>query len=102
MRIVLKYQINNPDLYGEESPYIRSWLLNGFHQDVSDNFWNYLTTNYLGVEESSIQPEQGEIMGGKEWQLYDSVSPYIYLDDYSNNADFGVTYAFSKINVILV
>jgi hypothetical protein len=96
----LKYQINNPDIYGEESPYIRSWLLNGFHQDISDNFWNYLSTNYLDVEESSIQPIQGEIMGGKEWQLYDSGSPYINLDEFSNNADFGVVYAFSKINVI--
>ncbi|MCK4656653.1 MAG: hypothetical protein KAT85_06455, partial [candidate division Zixibacteria bacterium] len=48
----LQYQISNPDTHAPDAEYIRGWLLNGFHQDISDNFWYYLTTNYLGVDES--------------------------------------------------
>jgi hypothetical protein len=59
----LKYQINNPDIYDEEADFIRSWLLNGFHQDIPDNFWYYLTTNYLGINEATINPMEGEVYG---------------------------------------
>ena len=93
----LTYQVNNPDLYGPESEYIRSWLLNGFHQDISDNFWNYLTTNYLGVDEPSINPHQGDMMGGMIWNTYDSGYPFIDLSDY-DESDYGVTYGFVRIN----
>ncbi len=93
----LTYQINNPERYGEEAPFIRSWLLNGFHQDTSDNFWNYLTTNYLGVEESSINPHEGDVMGGVVWNVYDSGSPYIDISEYSDDADFGVCYAYARV-----
>ncbi len=93
----LEYQINNPDIYSPEADYIRSWLLNGFHQDTSDNFYNYLTTNYLGVSEKNINPSEGDNMAGKTWTLYESGSPYINLDEYSNSADYGVCYAYSKI-----
>ena len=93
----LEYQINNPDLYGGEAKFIRSWLLNGFHQDSSGNFWDYLTTNYLGVDESSINPNEGEVMGGKTWTTYDSGNPYIDMSDYCSGADFGVCYAFVRV-----
>lgn len=93
----LEYQINNPELHGREAEFIRSWLLNGFHQDSSDNFWEYLTTNYLGVDESSINPNEDEVMGGKTWTCYDSDNPYIDMADYCNDADFGVCYAFLRV-----
>ncbi|KYK20008.1 hypothetical protein AYK24_04340 [Thermoplasmatales archaeon SG8-52-4] len=93
----LTYQIKNPDISSEEAEFIRSWLLNGFHQDVPDNFWYYLTTNYLGVEESSINPEEGESMGGKIWTCYDSGNPYVNMREYCNNADYGACYAFVTV-----
>jgi hypothetical protein len=94
----LKYQINNPNFYDEEAEFIRSWLLNGFHQDISDNFWEYLTTNYLGVDEQSIDPKEGEVMGGNTWTCYDSGNPYVNMGEHCDDADFGVCYAFAKIN----
>ena len=93
----LKYQINNPLNHTGEADFIRSWLINGFHQDNPDNFWYYLTTNYLGVDEASINPIEGQVMGGKIWTCYDSGNPYINLDEYSNNADYGACYAFVQI-----
>ena len=94
----LEYQVNDPESHGGEAEFIRSWLLNGFHQDVSGNFWDYLTTNYLGVNEASVNPDDGDIMGGKTWTTYDSGNPYIDMADYCNNADFGVCYAFVRVN----
>jgi hypothetical protein len=93
----LLYQINNPDLYEFEADYIRSWLLNGFHQDISDNFYNYLNTNYLRRIEGNINPSEGDITGGKTWTLYQSGNPYINLDEYTDEGDYGVCYAFNKI-----
>jgi hypothetical protein len=94
----LKYQINNPEYHDGEAEFIRSWLLNGFHQDTSDNFWYYLTTNYLEVDEESINPQEGDIMGGNKWTCYDSGNPYIDLSNHCDNADYGVCYAFAIIN----
>lgn len=93
----LKYQISDPEIHGGMPEFIRSWLLNGFHQDVPDNFYSYLTTNYLGVDEATVQPEEGEEMGGKTWTRYDVGNPYIDLDDYSDEADFGVIYAYTSV-----
>lgn len=95
----LQYQINNPADHNGEAEYIRSFLLNGFHQDSSDNFWEYLTTNYLGVDEASIAPHEGDVTGGKTWTTYDSGNPYINLADYCQDADYGVCYAFVRVNV---
>jgi hypothetical protein len=93
----LEYQINNPEVHGGEAEFIRSWLLNGFNQDSSGNFWNYLTTNYIGIDESSINPNENDVMGGKTWNSFDSGNPYIDLADHCNNADFGVCYAFIRV-----
>ena len=93
----IAYQINNPELYGKDPVYIRSWLLHGFHQDTSENFYGYLTTNYLGVNEAQIAPLQGDINNGKTWTRYDSNSDYINLDRYAQNADFGASYAFARV-----
>ena len=92
----LQYQVSNPDTHGPEGEFIRGWLLNGFHQDISDNFWDYLTTNYLGVDESSISPNNGEIMGGETWTIYNAGCPYVNLSDYDDE-DFGVCYAFARV-----
>jgi len=91
------YQIKNPDISGEEAEFIRSWLLNGFHQDIPDNFWYYLTTNYLGVDEDSINPEEGEVMGGMTWTTYDSGNPYINMGEFCNYANYGVCYGFVRV-----
>jgi hypothetical protein len=93
----IEYQINNPDNNIREAKYIRSWLLNGFHQDNSDNFYKYLTTNYIGTNEAYINPNEGDIMGGKTWIRYNSGNPYINIGEYSNDADFGVCYAYVDI-----
>jgi hypothetical protein len=93
----LTYQINNPAQYGGEAEYIRSFLLNGFHQDTSDRFWEYLSTNYLDVNEGSINPHPGDMMGGQLWTLYDSGNPYINMAEHCNNADYGVCYAFARV-----
>jgi len=93
----LQYQMNNPVEYGGEADYIRSFLLNGFHQDISDNFWNYLTTNYLGVNEPSINPYEGDSMGGHLWASYNEENPYINLGAYCDDADYGVCYAFTRV-----
>jgi hypothetical protein len=94
----LKYQINNPADHDAEAEYIRSFLLNGFHQDISDNFWEYLTTNYLGIDEASSNPTEGEMAGGNIWTTYDSGGPYINLGSYCQDADYGVCYAFVRVN----
>lgn len=93
----LSYQLSDPVEQGAEADYIRSFLLNGFHQDTSDNFWQYLTTNYLGVNEESINPLEGEVMGDKVWTSYDSGGPYVNMADYCGGADYGVCYAFSRV-----
>jgi len=94
----LQYQLSDPDTHGEEGQFIRGWLLNGFHQDISDNFWSYLTTNYLGASESSVNPSAGEIMGGKTWTTCSSTGPYVDMDAYGGGADFGASYAFVRVN----
>jgi hypothetical protein len=93
----LTYQINDPAEHGGEAEYIRSFLLNGFHQDTSDNFWQYLTTNYLGVDEGSLNPTEGEETGGKLWTVYDSGNPFVNMGDYCDEADYGVCYAFARV-----
>jgi hypothetical protein len=93
----LLYQINSPAIHGGEAPFLRSFLLNGFHQDTSDNFWNYLTTNYLGVEESTLNPHEGDVTNGTTWMTYDSGNPYINLAEYCNNAQYGVCYAYARV-----
>ena len=92
----LEYQINNPDTHSGEAEFIRGWLLNGFHQDIPDNFWSYLTTNYLGALESSINPTEGIIMGGKTWTTYNSGCPFVDLNAYDDQ-DYGACYAFARV-----
>ncbi len=94
----LTYQINNPEYYSSEAPYIRSWLVNAFHQDSPEYFYNYLDTNYLGVPEKNVIPTEGQYMGGKTWTIFDKSLPYINLDEYSNEADYGVSYAYVTIH----
>ena len=93
----LIYQINNPAHSSGEADYIRSFLLNGFHQDTSDRFWEYLSTNYLDVNEGSTNPHAGDSMGGHSWTRYDSGNPYINLAEYCSDADYGVCYAFARV-----
>jgi len=93
----LIYQITDPASHGGEAPYIRSFLLNGFHQDISDNFWNYLTTDYLGVDESTLNPHDGDVTNGTTWATYTSGNPYINMADYCNGAQYGVCYAYTRV-----
>jgi hypothetical protein len=93
----LSYQLNNPEFFGSEGEFVRSWLVNGFHQEDSSSFWDYLTTNYLGADEGTITPFEGESMGGKKWTVISSGDPFIDFDEYSGGADFGVTYGYNTI-----
>lgn len=88
----IKYQFSDKN----EGEFIRSWLINGFHQDKSDRFWEYLDTNYLGIDESIVNPNEGDIMGGKEWIRYDAYHAYVDMNDYFKE-NFGVCYAFVRI-----
>jgi hypothetical protein len=93
----LIYQITDPATHGGEASYIRSFLLSGFHQDISDNFWNYLSTDYLGVDESMLDPHDGDVTNGTTWTTYNSGNPYINMADYSNGAQYGVCYAYARV-----
>jgi hypothetical protein len=93
----LIYQVKDPDISGAEGVFISSWLLNGFHQDIPDNFWYYLTTNYLGVDEDTINPVEGEVMGGETWTTFNSGNPYLDMNKYSNYANYGACYAFVRV-----
>ena len=92
----LEYRINDPDIYPAEGEFIRGWLLNGFHEDISDNFWNYLSTNYLGADEASINPTEGQIMGGKTWTAFSSGGPFVDLTAHDDH-DYGASYAFVRV-----
>ncbi len=92
----LEYQINDPDSFPREAEFIRGWLLNGFHQDVSANFYNYLNTNYLGVAESAVNPSDGEVMGGQTWTTVSTGCPYVDMSAYDEH-EFGVCYAYARI-----
>ena len=95
---ILQYQINNPEQFGSQGEFIRGWLVNGFHQDNQDSFYEYLDTNYLGTSEADITPSEGDSMGGETWNVLSYDTPYIDLDEYSNFADFGVSYCYTKIH----
>lgn len=92
----LRYQINDPDTYPEEAEFVRGWLLNGFHQDISDNFWNYLGTSYLGVAEGALNPTAGDIDGGQVWTEVNSGAPYIDMAAH-DAGEFGACYAFARV-----
>ncbi len=94
----VRYQINNPATHGEEAPFIRGWLLNGFHQDVSDNFWNYLTTNYLAANEAHLDPQAGDVTGGHTWTAVSAEGAFVDLNEYADDADFGATYAYVRVH----
>lgn len=93
----LKYQCNDPSAYPEEAPFVRGWLLNGFHQDVDGNFWGFLTTNYLGVSESGLNPIAGQVDGGQMWTESSSGCPYVDMCAH-DSSDYGVCYAFVTVN----
>lgn len=90
------YHVNNPLNQSVQAEFIRSWLLHGFHQDSSENFWQYLTTNYLDTTESLIDPVEGEVMAGKMWEVFDSGSPYIDLSLF-DSSNFGVIYGYVRV-----
>jgi len=94
----LAYQLDDPDEYGRVGEFVRSWLLNGFHQDVSDNFWSYLDTNYLREDPGAIDPVDGQEMGGQVWTTYNSNGGYIDLGDHCGEADFGACYAYARVH----
>ncbi len=93
----LIYQLDNPSTHGAEGQYIRGFLLNGFHQDISDNFWNYLTTDYLSVDEASLNPHAGDVNGGDIWTAFSSATPYINLATYCNQSNYGACYAYCRV-----
>lgn len=93
----LTYQVNDPNAHGEDTPHIRGWLLNGFHQDSSDNFWSYLNTNYLGTSEGALNPLEGDSHGGQTWTRHSSSAGFVDLGPHCGGADFGVCYAFVRV-----
>ncbi len=92
----LKYQLNDPSTHPAEADFVRGWLLNGMHQDVSGNFYDYLTTNYLGVAEGDINPNEGEVMGGETWTEVVSGCPYVDMAAH-DESEYGTCYAFARV-----
>lgn len=87
----------NPAEHGMESRFITGWLMNGFHYDDPGLFWGFLDSNYVGIPEGELDPEEGEEHGGCMWTGFGSDGDYVDLDEYTPGADYGVTYAFVRI-----
>jgi hypothetical protein len=69
------------------------WLINGLHEG-SD-----LTVGHLGEDEAGVDPEAGDIAGGKTWTVH--YSPFSYVDlakKYDSDASDCVIYAFTRIH----
>ncbi|MBN2384462.1 hypothetical protein JXQ70_16430 [bacterium] len=93
----LTYQLNDPASSGPDDNFIHAWLVNGFYQDSDDNFYNYLTTNYLGSPEDQVNPQEGQVMGGFFWTRLSSDGPYIDYQSSFDDPDFGACYAFVRV-----
>ncbi|HNS21970.1 MAG TPA: C25 family cysteine peptidase [Sedimentisphaerales bacterium] len=93
----LQYRVSDPDTKPADGPFIRGWLVNGFHQDASSNFWKYIDTNYLGVSESSMNPTVGQVTGGKTWTAYSASGGYVDFESQTDSKDYGACYAFASV-----
>jgi len=70
--------------------------VNGFHEDSWEQFWQFLDTNYLGVDETSIDPDEGDEAGGKTWEVYGADKAYVDLLAY-HGLEQGVCYAYARV-----
>ncbi len=68
----LIYQINNPDLHGEDDPeptpitHIGTWLINGPYANPSSS--TRLSTDYLG-DERNVTPSEGDPAPFNTWEM---------------------------------
>ena len=70
----------------------RTWLLNGTYSGTD------LGIDYLGGQEPSINPSEGDVTSGKMWDEHTGVDDYIDLLGYWNAAATNcITYAFPRI-----
>jgi hypothetical protein len=95
----LKYQLNDPSTHGTVASFIRSWLVNGFHQDFTTNAWNYLATDYLG-QQAGVEPDEGHVDGNHTWRRVDSRRAYVDLGSaypHCTDPHEGVSYAFVRV-----
>ena len=70
------------------------WLINGPYEG-SD-----MTVKHLGEDEAGVDPEAGDMAGGKTWTVYYSPSPPSYVNlgkKYDWSANDCVVYAFTRI-----
>jgi hypothetical protein len=95
----LGYNLNNPEVYSQEAPFIRSWLINGFYYDPNTLWSDRLDNDHLGGE-SDVNAVEGQIDGDYAWKRIDSYTSYIDLNTaYSKSdiVDFGISYAFVNV-----
>jgi hypothetical protein len=94
----LAYRVTNPDTHPLEGEFVRGWLINGFHQDIPDNFWSYIDTNYLGINEATIAPTAGQVTHGKTWINRSIGSSYVDFEKLLGSHDYGACYAAATVN----
>ena len=94
----LVYRVTDPETHPPEGEFVRGWLINGFHQDVSDNFWDYISTNYLGVSEATIDPTAGQATGGNTWIRASADNAYVDFEKLLESHDYGACYAAATVN----
>jgi uncharacterized protein (DUF362 family) len=70
----------------------RTWLLNGVYSGTD------LGTDYLGGQESTVNPSEGDVTSGNMWDEHTSVDDYIDLREYwTPDVVNRITYAFTRI-----
>ena len=89
------YTFQTTALTTPSSPYIISWLVNGYYPNSDQN--TRLTKGYIGQNESYISPTAGMVSAGNAWKAY--TSPYNYTDFNAiyGNQTYCAAYAYSYI-----
>jgi len=95
----LSYRLNNPWIQGNESQFVRAWLINGFYHNPETDWRERLSIDYLGGE-ADANVVAGQTQGNYTWRKIESSTDYIDLNiaypEYEN-PNFGVSYAFVKV-----
>ncbi len=85
----IKTNFNLTFYYGRGN---RTWLINGKYSGTD------LDEDYLGGEEVTISPKEGDVTSGNVWTKFTDVDDYINLKEYLDNSVTNcITYAFTKI-----
>ncbi len=93
----LHYQLDDPQVHDAQPIFITRWLLNGLHRGEYYDFYDFLDMNWLGVDEATLNPQAGEVNGGKVWTEHGAGGSYVDFTPYDTDR-YGVMYAFVRIH----